>query len=156
AFGFTAHIRSRREEAKAIKNRAGFRARRWVVERSHSWMNRFRRILVRWEKRADTISTHLAMTHIPSLPPAQSCNASSCRPRTIGPHPRRYCARQPRPLGRVDRLARHDLAEPLRQFPSLTPKTQSLADKRPNVGNSARQHYRTSYRLVASKVVSMS
>ena len=44
-FGFTAHIRSRGEEAKAIKREAGFKARRWVVERSHSWLNRFRRIL---------------------------------------------------------------------------------------------------------------
>jgi putative transposase len=60
-FGFTAHIRSRGEEAKAIKNEAGFRARRWVVERTHSWMNRFRRILVRWEKRADT---YIAMLHL--------------------------------------------------------------------------------------------
>jgi putative transposase len=53
-FRFTAHIRARGEEARAIKRRAGQKARRWVVERSHSWMNRFRRILVRWEKRADT------------------------------------------------------------------------------------------------------
>lgn len=60
-FGFTAHIRSRGEEAKAIKNEAGFRARRWVVERTHSWMNRFRRILVRWEKRAET---YIAMLHL--------------------------------------------------------------------------------------------
>ena len=49
-FGFTAHIRSRGEEAKAIKREAGFKARRWVVERTHSWLNRFRRILVRWDK----------------------------------------------------------------------------------------------------------
>jgi putative transposase len=34
-FGFTAHIRARGEEAQAIKQEAGFRARRWVVERSH-------------------------------------------------------------------------------------------------------------------------
>jgi putative transposase len=60
-FRFTAHIRSRGEEAKAIKKRAGHKARRWVVERSHSWMNRFRRILVRWEKRADT---YVAMLHL--------------------------------------------------------------------------------------------
>lgn len=59
-FGFTEHIRSRGEEAKAIKQEAGFKARRWVVERTHSWMNRFRRILVRWEKRADT---YIAMLH---------------------------------------------------------------------------------------------
>lgn len=60
-FGFTAHIRSRGEEAKALKREAGFRARRWVVERTHSWLHRFRRILVRWEKRADT---YLAMLHL--------------------------------------------------------------------------------------------
>jgi putative transposase len=31
-FGFTAHIRARGEEAQALKQEAGFRARRWVVE----------------------------------------------------------------------------------------------------------------------------
>ncbi len=50
-FGYTAHIRARGEEAQAIKHEAGFKARRWVVERTHSWMNRFRRILTRWEKK---------------------------------------------------------------------------------------------------------
>src|SRR5215510_4467616 len=52
-FGFTTHIRSRGEEAKELAREAGQRARRWVVERSHSWMNRFRRILVRWEKKPE-------------------------------------------------------------------------------------------------------
>ncbi len=52
-FGFTAHIRSRGEEAKDLKREAGKRARRWVVERSHSWLNRFRRILVRWDKKPE-------------------------------------------------------------------------------------------------------
>ena len=60
-FGFTAHIRSRGEEAKRIKKTAGFRARRWVVERTHSWMNRFRGLLIRWQKRPDT---YVAMLHI--------------------------------------------------------------------------------------------
>jgi putative transposase len=59
-FGFTAHIRTRGEEAKEIKQEAGQRARRWVVERSHSWMNRFRRILIRWEKKAQN---YLGMLH---------------------------------------------------------------------------------------------
>ena len=36
AFGFIAHIRSRGEEAKEIAQEAGQRARRWVVERSHT------------------------------------------------------------------------------------------------------------------------
>jgi putative transposase len=60
-FGFTEHIRCRGEEAEAIKKRAGYKARRWVVERTHSWLNRFRRILIRWEKRADT---YIAMLHL--------------------------------------------------------------------------------------------
>jgi len=50
-FGFTAHIRSRGEEAKELKRDARTKARRWVVERTHSWMNRFRGILIRWNKK---------------------------------------------------------------------------------------------------------
>ncbi len=49
-FGYTPHVRARGEEAQALKREAGHKARRWVVERTHSWLNRFRRILVRWEK----------------------------------------------------------------------------------------------------------
>jgi transposase len=48
--GVTAHLRARGEEAKALKQEAGFKARRWVVERTPSWMNRFRRLLIRWDK----------------------------------------------------------------------------------------------------------
>jgi putative transposase len=59
-FGFTAHIKARGEEAKELKAEAGKRARRWVVERSHSWMNRFRRILVRWDKKPEN---YLAFLH---------------------------------------------------------------------------------------------
>ena len=51
--GFTAHVRARGEEAQALNRKAGFRARRWVVERTQSWMNRFRRIVIRWDKKAD-------------------------------------------------------------------------------------------------------
>jgi len=59
-FGFTAHIRSRGEEAKSLKAEAGKKARRWVVERTHSWMNRFRRILIRWDKQP---ANYLAFLH---------------------------------------------------------------------------------------------
>ena len=59
-FGFTAHIKARGEEAKELKEEAGKRARRWVVERSHSWMNRFRRILVRWDKKPEN---YIAFLH---------------------------------------------------------------------------------------------
>ena len=61
AFGFTAHIRSRGEEAKLIKQNARFKARRWVAECTHSWMNRFRRILIRWEKKPEN---YLGMLHL--------------------------------------------------------------------------------------------
>ena len=59
-FGYTAHIRARGEEAQALKREAGYKARRWVVERTHSWMNRFRRILIRWEKKP---ANYLALLH---------------------------------------------------------------------------------------------
>ena len=59
-FLYTAHIRARGEEAQAIKHEAGFKARRWVVERTHSWMNRFRRILTPWEKKP---ANYLGMLH---------------------------------------------------------------------------------------------
>ncbi len=60
AFGDTAHIRKRGEETQALKREAGYKARRWVVERTHSWMNRFRRILIRWEKKP---TNYLALLH---------------------------------------------------------------------------------------------
>jgi putative transposase len=60
-FGFTAHIRARGEEALAIKQQAGYKARRWVVERTHSWRNRFRRLLIRWEKK---VCNYLAFLHL--------------------------------------------------------------------------------------------
>jgi putative transposase len=59
-FRFTAHIRARGEEALALKRHASARARRWVVERTHSWMNRFRRVLIRWDKKGEN---YLAFLH---------------------------------------------------------------------------------------------
>ena len=58
-FGFTGHIRARGEEAKALRRHAGAKARRWVVERTHSWMNRFRRLLIRWEKKVPNYKAFL-------------------------------------------------------------------------------------------------
>jgi putative transposase len=60
-FGFTAHIRARGEEAKALKQEAGYKARRWVVERTHSWMHRFRRVLIRWDKK---VRNYLGFLHL--------------------------------------------------------------------------------------------
>ena len=44
------HIKQRREEAHEKFTIPGFKARRWVVERTHSWINRFRKLLVSFEK----------------------------------------------------------------------------------------------------------
>jgi hypothetical protein len=41
------------EEARTITRKAGYRARRWIVKRMHSGMHRFRRLLMRWEKRPE-------------------------------------------------------------------------------------------------------
>ena len=60
-FGFTAHVLARGEEAQKIKKSAQYKARRWVVERAHSWLNRFRRILIRWEKKAEN---YIGLLHL--------------------------------------------------------------------------------------------
>ena len=41
------HMRHRREEKKRNK----YPARRWVVERTNSWHNRFRKLFTRYEKK---------------------------------------------------------------------------------------------------------
>jgi putative transposase len=52
-YGLSPHIRSRGEEKQALEHEVGFRARRWVVERTHSWLNRFRGLLIRWSKKPE-------------------------------------------------------------------------------------------------------
>ena len=52
-FGFIAHIKARGEEARELKKSLRKKARRWVVERTHSWINRFRGLLIRWCKKAE-------------------------------------------------------------------------------------------------------
>jgi putative transposase len=56
------HLRTRGEEVQAKKHQRGYKARRWVVERSGSWINRYRRILVRWEKKAANYMGMLGLT----------------------------------------------------------------------------------------------
>lgn len=60
-YGYTAHIRSRGEEQRELDRKAGERPRRWVVERTHGWLNRFRAILIRWDKKAEN---HMAGLHL--------------------------------------------------------------------------------------------
>jgi transposase len=47
--GYIPHIRHRREEEKQFKKKHP--ARRWVVERTNSWHNRFRKLFTRYEKK---------------------------------------------------------------------------------------------------------
>jgi transposase len=63
--GYTPHIKSRGQEQFEKRSR-GKHARRWVVERVASWLNRYRRILVRWEKKAANYEAllHLVFAHI--------------------------------------------------------------------------------------------
>ena len=58
------HIRPRGEEKIAIKN--GCKARRWIAEVVHSWFNRFRKLLARYEKSNSSYEAllHLAATVI--------------------------------------------------------------------------------------------
>lgn len=49
SYGYIPHTKSRGEE-KTEKEK-GKKARRWVVERTHSWFNRYRKLLVRYEKK---------------------------------------------------------------------------------------------------------
>ncbi len=59
--GYIPHVKTRGDEIQEKDNNPTWKARRWVVEVSHSWFNRFRKILVRYEKRADT---YMALLHM--------------------------------------------------------------------------------------------
>ena len=60
-YEFTLHLRTRGEEIEAKGRDPSFKARRWVVERSHSWLNRNRGLLVRWSKKPEN---HRAFHHL--------------------------------------------------------------------------------------------
>ena len=59
--GYTPYIRTRGEEIKLKARTPGWRARRWVVEATHSWLNRNRGILIRWCKKDEN---HLALLQL--------------------------------------------------------------------------------------------
>ena len=64
ANGFTPYIRPREEEKVLIERDPTFKARRWVVELAHSWFNRFRKLVPRYEK------TDLSYNALNALPAA--------------------------------------------------------------------------------------
>jgi len=61
AYDLTPHIRSRGEEKRERERNPDWRARRWVVEACHSWLNRNRAILIRWSKKDEN---HLALLQL--------------------------------------------------------------------------------------------
>src|SRR5215217_7520370 len=60
--GYEPRIRpsGKEEDEREKVHHRGAKARRWVVEQTHSWLNRSRRLLVRWEKR---VENYLAFVH---------------------------------------------------------------------------------------------
>lgn len=48
--GYIAHVQGRRQEIKQRGRYPMKPARRWIVEVAHGWFNRFRKLLVRYEK----------------------------------------------------------------------------------------------------------
>ena len=58
-YRYVPHIRSRGEEKARMK--AGCKPRRWIVEVAHSWFNRFRKLLVRYEKTTASYEALLQM-----------------------------------------------------------------------------------------------
>jgi putative transposase len=62
-YDLTPHIRARGEEIEERERNPTWRARRWVVEACHSWLNRNRAILTRWSKKDDN---HLALLQLAS------------------------------------------------------------------------------------------
>ncbi len=64
--GYIPHVKGRGQEANELKRDPAKRAKRWVVEVAHSWFNRFRKLLVRYEKldRSFLALNHLAASII--------------------------------------------------------------------------------------------
>lgn len=61
AHGYIPHVKGRSQEAAELERDPHKRARRWVVEVAHSWFNRFRKLLVRYEKLERSF---LALNHL--------------------------------------------------------------------------------------------
>jgi transposase len=59
--GYIEHVVDRRKEADNKRRDPKKKARRWVVEVCHGWFNRFRKLLVRYEKLARSF---LALNHL--------------------------------------------------------------------------------------------
>ena len=56
---YVPHVKPRGVEIEEHHRHPHAKARRWVNERTHSWFNRFRRILIRWEKKPENYLAEL-------------------------------------------------------------------------------------------------
>lgn len=59
--GYTEHIKRIGEEKKDEQGETVYPARRWVVERTFSWLSRWRGILNRWEKKPENYLANLKL-----------------------------------------------------------------------------------------------
>lgn len=68
ALGWIPHMRTRGEERLEKKEQRGT-AKRWVVERTHSWMNRFCGMLIRWCKKVENYKAqvYIVCTYITAV-----------------------------------------------------------------------------------------
>jgi putative transposase len=57
--GYTPHVPCKTNQIPKPKHHG--KARRWKVERTHSWLNRARRLLIRWEKK---VVNYLGFLHL--------------------------------------------------------------------------------------------
>lgn len=57
--GYTPHVPCKSNQIPKPKHRG--KARRWKVERTHSWLNRARRLLIRWDKK---VANYLGFLHL--------------------------------------------------------------------------------------------
>ena len=59
--GYVPHICQRGEGKNSAKKGRHHPTRRWVIERTISWHNRFRKLMVRYEKKAEN---YLGLVHL--------------------------------------------------------------------------------------------
>jgi transposase len=60
--GYVEHVKRIGEEKRDAQGEKRHPARRWVVERTFSWLCRWRGILIRWEKRPENYLANLKLS----------------------------------------------------------------------------------------------
>ena len=60
---YQGHIAARKGREESLPRQPGGKARRWVVERTHSWHDRFRRLVVNWEKSIESRYAFLCLAN---------------------------------------------------------------------------------------------